>query len=59
MMKSLLIPDNFDSYMFVGHMIQRSYDLSKTTLANNFENFVSVADVIVQNLNKLLEIKDL
>lgn len=56
MVESLFVPDDLDGDVLVGHVIERSDDLSEATLPDNFQNFVSVADVIVQNLNKLLRI---
>jgi hypothetical protein len=51
MMESLFVPDDLDGDVLVGHVIERSDDLSEATLSDNFQNFVSVADVIVQNLD--------
>lgn len=50
MLKSFFVPDNFDGDLLVGHVVQGSDNLSETTFADDFEDFVTVADVIVKNL---------
>lgn len=50
MMESLLVANNFDCHILIGFVIQRTYDLSKATLANHLQDLVTVANVVVNDL---------
>lgn len=50
MMKSLLIANYLDRHKLICFVIERTYDLSEASLADDFENFITIADVIVNHL---------
>lgn len=52
-MKSLLVSNEFDSHVFIGHMVQSAYHLSEATLSYHLQDFIAVSYVIVQDLHKL------
>lgn len=47
MVKPSLVPDDFDRHVFMGHMVQSSNNLPKTALTNDFQDFVTVGNMIV------------
>ena len=50
MMEALLVADNFDGHVQSSFVVQRTNHLSKTAFANHLENFVAIADVVMNDL---------
>lgn len=53
MVESFLVSDQFDGYVFVGHVVQGAYHLSETALSNHLQDLVTISYVIVQDLDKI------
>lgn len=52
-MEALLIPDDLDGHVLVGHVVQGAYHLAKASFADHLEDLVPIGYVIVQDLDKL------
>lgn len=52
-MEPFLVPDYFYGHVFVGHVIQSPDDLAEAALPDHLQDFVSVADVVVENLQQV------
>lgn len=50
--KPLFVPYDFDGYVLVSHVIKCANNLPKAAFSNYLQYFISVGNVIVQNLNK-------
>lgn len=48
--EALLVADDFDCHVLVGFVVQRPDDLAEAALADDLEDFVPVADVVVDHL---------
>lgn len=52
MMEALLIADDFDCHILICFVIERTYDLTEASLADDFEYFITITDVIVNHLQE-------
>ena len=48
--EAFLVPDDFDCHVLIGFVVQRPDDLTEAALADDLEDFVPVADVVVDHL---------
>lgn len=58
MMEALLVANYFDCHVLICFVIEGTYDLSEASLSDDFENFITIADVIVNHLCKRGEKED-
>lgn len=52
MVEALFVANDFDCDVLIGFVVERTNDLSKASFANHLENFVAIANVIVNHLGK-------
>lgn len=55
--ESLLVPDDLDGDVSVGHVIERLDHLAETALSDHLQNFVAITNVVVQYLEKKFAIE--
>lgn len=52
-MEPLLVPDDLDRHVLVGHVVERLYHLAEAALSDHLEDLVSITDVIMQHLRQI------
>lgn len=56
MMEALLVANDFDCDILIGFVVEGPNDLSEAALANYLQDFVAIANVIMNNLTKIRKV---